>query len=473
MMPAHSQPANDDMPQSIPAEQAIIGAILYDNDLYDIIASTLRPEHFYNPVHETIYGLLAEFIGAGKIADAIMLKDKLSQDQRLQEIGGIEYIADLMMNAASSRNLMGYAQLVRREFQRRKVFDRSKELQEDMLDPDMEDIQATVSNAVSDIDRLIHNRDAGINKSQSSQELADEFLAGLDDITDKRKCDTGFADLDKLLKGLHGERVYIIAGRPAMGKSTVALNIAKNIAKENTGVLFLSLEMGNKDQSPRMIGSIGASMYGPGNFPAVDNLRDEWHKGNKDKIKAAYEAYRRFPIEWEQGQGMNIANIRMTINRAVRKMRKDGHELGCIIIDHVGHIKGNKSGMKIYERMTEVSNELIPLSKVYDCPVLALTQLSRECEKRDDKRPVLSDLRDSGHLEQDAAVVITVYRDYYYAEAEAKACNELTESLQRRLDNQNEIELGVVKNRFGPTGNVRLFTDLSRMLVDNLARDYR
>lgn len=471
LVPIH---ANDYVPESIEAEQVVLGSLLRDNEAFYTVNAILDASYFHNEIHKHIYEIAHSLILSGKTADAITLKNRLSQDGALNDIGGESYISSLLMAGGSISVASAMAELVREMYQRRQVLARTSDLQACMLDIENEGVPAIVSDAIGDIDLLVHEKNAGINRSQSSAELVDHFIAGLDNDTDNRKCDTGFYEIDKALGGLHGERVYILAGRPSMGKSTVALNIIRNVAMSGVGVLFLSLEMGNSDQTPRMFGSIGAKVFGPANFPEVNNLRREWKGGNREQIDRVREIYAQLPVEWEQGFGMSVKNIRMTVNRAVRSMRKRGIKLGLIVIDHIGHIKGSNARSSMYERTSEVSNELIPLSKKYDVPVLALCQLSRKCEERDDKRPRLDDLRESGHIEQDAAVVISVYRDYYYAEREARAKQGEDQDLSNRLiAGKNLVELNILKNRFGQVRNVDLFTDLSRMFIDNMAQDYR
>ena len=464
---------------SLEAEQAILGALLHKNEVYDLISGKLEPEHFYDPIHLDIYETIITPINDGREVNAIYLKNRYSQSSKLKDIGGVDYIA-LLLGAVTGRpelTIGGYAKLVIDMAKRRKA-EYFIDIATHELDDYDKGADSIIEDFIGDADSLLIDKQ-GATKSQSSSELAASFVTRMDNDNELASCYSGFIDLDNRIGGFVAGRVYILAGRPAMGKSTVALNIARNVGSQKKGVVFLSLEMTNDGQSDRMIASIGAKMFGPFKFPSVNQLRHEWRKGNREGIQRAVNEFDAMPIEWEEGVGLSLKNIRVVTNRAIRSIRASGANLDLLIIDHIGHVAGSRRGQSNYEKVTEVSNQLIAIAKQYEVPVLALCQLSRAVEQREDKRPQLSDLRESGHIEQDASVVIGIYRDEYYAEQACKALDYNTddktaESAEERLrQSKNKLELVVLKNRHGNTGTANLFCELSRMLIDNSAQDYR
>ena len=346
---------------------------------------------------------------------------------------------------------------------------------QDKLNDNEQAIDTVLQDYVADIDAVMLDGNKQLTKSETSKQLSDTFIADLNADKEQASCYSGYFNLDQMLGGFVPGRVYIMAGRPSMGKSAVALNIAKNVAMQRKGVVFLSLEMTNSGQSERIISSIGATAYGPQNFPIYSQLRHAWRENkSRDKIQRAADIFAKLPIEWEEGVGLNLNNIKLVTNRAIRSLRASGSDLKLLIIDHIGHVAGTRPGQSNYEKVTEVSNALISIAKQYEVPVLALCQLSRAVEQRDDKRPQLSDLRESGHIEQDASCVIGIYRDFYYAEREARNARGNDNDLTARLtEGQNKLEMIVTKNRHGNIGEVNLYCELSRMFIDNPNQDYR
>lgn len=453
------------------AEQGILGLIMCDGDAIDEITK-LRDVHFYNPVHADIFKVISTLAMTGNEVTPLTVKMRFEQDSRLEGIGGVEYIARLATYRIARATLSGYEDLIIDLYKRRECSERLLDATASLSDID-KDASVIIEDIISDIDAVSADQ-GGSTKSESSETLAKQFLQYIDGQDEAAVCKSGYYDLDRLIGGFAPGRVYVLAGRPSMGKSAAALNIVRNVGSNGGGVVFLSLEMTNAGQSERMVASIGAGTFGPASFPPYSELRSQWRKGNRSMIETACEEMGRMNVEWEEGVGLSLNNIRMVTNRAIRSLRGRGATLDLLVIDHIGHVQGSRKGQSNYEKVTEVSNALIAIAKNYDVPVLALCQLSRAIEQRDDKRPQLSDLRESGHIEQDASVVIGMYRDYYYAEREARAAKGDDQELQSRLlDGQNKLEFLVLKNRHGNIGKVDLYCELSRMFIDNRGNDYR
>jgi replicative DNA helicase len=456
------------------AEQAIIGGLLRDNDYYDVVSNSLAQQHFYNPINSKIYIIISDRLTSGHSVDAIYVKNQLTMLE--VDVDLAEYLSMCVHLFTGDENVVkSYSEIVIDYAKRREADYLTRSLQ-DKLNDNEQAIDTVLQDHVADIDAVMLDGNKQLTKSETSKQLSDTFIADLNADKEQASCYSGYFHLDQMLGGFVPGRVYVMAGRPSMGKSAVALNIAKNVAMQRKGVVFLSLEMTNSGQSERIISSIGATTYGPHNFPIYSQLRHAWRENkSRDKIQRAADTFAKLPIEWEEGVGLNLNNIKLVTNRAIRSLRASGSDLKLLIIDHIGHVAGTRPGQSNYEKVTEVSNALIAIAKQYEVPVLALCQLSRAAEQRDDKRPQLSDLRESGHIEQDASCVIGIYRDYYYAEREARNNSGVVDNdiTARLTEGQNKLEMIVTKNRHGNIGEVNLYCVLSRMFIDNPNQDYR
>ena len=459
----------DTTPHSQEAEAALLGVLLYDNEVYHKISAIVQAKHFYNPVHVRIFDAVARLIETGKLADAIVLKNRFSQDETLVDIGGVEYLALLLDNAPPTSTATEYAKLIFDLAMRRELIRLSDIIKATATDPDSEaDAQAQIIEAESQLYNLaeLGGTQQGFVDFETallaSIEMAsaafsrDGSLSGLS---------TGLTDLDRQLGGLHKSDLIILAGRPSMGKTSLATNIAFHIAKNykkqkdengiektvNGGVVgFFSLEMSSEQLATRLLAEqSGVSSH---------------HIRRGDITAAQYEHIRdsadeiiQTPLHIDDTGGISIGALAA---RARRLKRQRG--LDCIVVDYLQLLTGGAGMNSNTNRVQEVSmitQGLKALAKELDVPVLALAQLSRQVEQRDDKRPQLSDLRESGSIEQDADVVMFVFREEYYlsrtepSEDDVAAHEEWMAKMEK-LHGKAEVIIG--KQRHGPIGTVAL-----------------
>ncbi len=472
-----------DTPHDADAEQAVLGALLYDNEVYHRVSHILKPEHFYIGVNGKIYEAISRLIEYGKLADAIILKNKFSQDQELDDIGGVEYLALLLDNAPPSTTAPEYAKLVYDMAMRREIIRLSDQMKTEAIDPASEDdAQAQITKAESQLFNLaeLGTPQSGFVSFESalvqSIEMAsaafarDGHLSGIS---------TGLIDLDRQLGGLHKSDLIILAGRPSMGKTSLATNIAFHIAKkfrrerddngiektaEGGVVGFFSLEMSSEQLATRLLAEqSGVPSHrirrGDINMEQYEHIRD-----SSDEISA-------IPLHIDDTGGLSIGALSARARRLKRMVGLD-----CIVVDYLQLLTGGGQMNSSTNRVQEVSmitQGLKALAKELDIPVLALAQLSRQVEQRDDKRPQLADLRESGSIEQDADVVMFVFREEYYL-----ARSEPSEGTEEHLKWQEDMEklhgkaeVIVGKQRHGPIGTVKLSFNADLTKFGNLAED--
>lgn len=461
-----------ELPQNIEAEQALIGAILINNKIFEKISEFLKDYHFADSIHGKIYTVCSKLINRGHVADPITLKDYFSQSGELEEIGGHKYLFELTEKSSPAINAEYYGQIIQDKFIRRQLIDVGYEVVNDACVDDLD------SNAFDQIEAAEKHLFEIANESETGsgpQDFATALTASLENIEMAYQKDgnisgvsTGLTDLDGKLGGLNKSDLLILAGRPAMGKTALATNIAFNVAdilsKDETakpkdkGVAFFSLEMSADQLATRILSTqtqIGSHKMRTGNLEATEFTR----------LAAAVRELEQVPLYIDDTPGLTVSAIR---TRCRRLKRNKG--LGCVIIDYIQLIEGSgssrSSGNRVQE-VSEISRGLKMLAKELQVPVIALSQLSRSVESRDDKRPMLSDLRESGSIEQDADIVMFVYRESYYlknSEPQPKP-SEGPDKYQQRLEDwekrwrEKEFvgEVIIEKQRHGPTGAVELY----------------
>lgn len=475
----------DSTPQSQEAEQALIGALLYDNEVYHRISGIVQAKHFYNPIHLRIFDSIAILIERGNLADAIVLKNRFSQDETLVDIGGVEYLALLLDNAPPGSTAPEYAKLIFDMAMRRELIRLGDEIKADATDPDSDDnAQVQITKAESQLYSLaeLGGTQSGFvsfeNALIKSIEMAsaafsrDGHLSGTS---------TGLIDLDRQLGGMHRSDLIILAGRPSMGKTSLATNIAFNIAKaykrekdengidkttEGGVVGFFSLEMSSEQLATRLLAehsTVSSHKIRRGDITAeqYEHIRD-----SADEIS-------RLPLHIDDTGGISIGALSARARRLKRMVGLD-----MIVVDYLQLLTGGAAMNASANRVQEVSmitQGLKALAKELDIPVLALAQLSRQVEQRDDKRPQLSDLRESGSIEQDADVVMFVYREEYYV-ARAEPSEGTEEHLKWQEDMEllhGKAEVIVGKQRHGPIGTIKLSFNPELTKFGNLAQDDR
>ncbi|AKJ29026.1 DNA helicase [Caldimonas brevitalea] len=442
-------------PHSIEAEQSVLGGLLIDNAAWDRAGDMLSDADFYRFEHRLIYAAIAGLINASKPADVITVYEQLQSLGKADECGGLAYLNALAQSVPSAANLGRYAEIVRERAVLRKLVSASDEIATAAFNPQGRPVSAILDEAEGKIFKIgeegsrskqgFHSMDSlVVDLLDRVQELAEN---GAEDVTGVR---TGFFDLDRMTAGLQPGDLIILAARPSMGKTAFALNIGEHVAvSEGLPVVVFSMEMGAAQLALRVVGSLGRIDQ---SHLRTGSLRDdEW-----SRLSEAVEKLRNASIFIDETPGLSPTELRA---RARRQARQCG-QLGLIIIDYLQLMSGNGGGSE-ENRATvigEISRGLKALAKELRCPVIALSQLNRSVETRTDKRPMMSDLRESGAIEQDADVIMFIYRDEYYTK---EACKE---------PGVSEIIIG--KQRNGPVGTVKLAFLKPLTKFENLAPGY-
>lgn len=424
------------LPHDLVAEQSVLGAVFISPDSIITLADVLTPDDFYKPANKIVFKTMLSLLEKGEPIDATTMVSALTNQGDISNIGGINYVVELVNSTPTSKNVEHYAKLVKEKASLRKVI---AELSESLSSAYQGDI--SINEIIEKTEKSIldiSNQNVG-NGFRNVADIIDTHMQ----IVEKRSetdgvvtgLSTGFVGLDKITTGLHEDNLIILAARPAMGKTALALNIAKNIAtKEKKPAIIFSLEMGAEDLIERMIaseGSVPAYHLKTGNLNA-----DEWRRVIQAQ-KNLYDA----PIFVDDTAGIRISEIRSN----ARKLSQEMGGLGVIVIDYLQLITGSK-GENRQQVVSEISRELKILAKDLKVPVIALSQLSRAIEQRQDKRPMLADLRESGSIEQDADIVAFLYREAYYQKEQADS-----------QEANNVTELILEKNRHGSLGTVKLY----------------
>lgn len=423
-------------PHDLVAEQSVLGAVFISPDTIISLADELTPDDFYKSANKIVFKTMLSLLEKGEPIDATTMISALTNQGDISNIGGMTYVVELINSTPTSKNVEHYAKLVKEKATLRKVIaDLSDSLSSAYQgDVSIGDIIAKTEKSLMDIS----NQNAGTGfrnvvdildthmQMVETRSQTDGFVTGLS---------TGFVGLDKITTGLHEGNLIILAARPAMGKTALALNIAKHVATmERKPAVIFSLEMGAEELIERMLASEGMV---PAYHLKTGNLStDEW----KRLVQAQNNLYDA-PIFVDDTAGIRISEIRSN----ARKLVQEIGDLGVIIIDYLQLITGAK-GENRQQIVSEISRELKILAKDLKVPVIALSQLSRAVEQRQDKRPMLADLRESGSIEQDADIVAFLYRDAYYQKEQADS-----------QEANNVTELILEKNRHGSLGTVKLY----------------
>ena len=423
-------------PHDLVAEQSVLGAVFISPKTMASLADELVPDDFYKPANKIVFKTMLSLLEKGEPIDATTMISALTNQGDISTIGGINYVVELVNSTPTSKNVEHYAKLVKEKAMLRKVIaDLSESLSSAYQgDVSIGDIIAKTEKSMLDISN--QNTGTGFRNVADildthmqiveTRSQTDGFVTGLS---------TGFVGLDKITTGLHEGNLIILAARPAMGKTALALNIAKHVATvERKPAVIFSLEMGAEELIERMVASEGMV---PSYHLKTGNLStDEW----KRLVHAQSNLYD-VPIFVDDTAGIRISEIRSK----ARKLSQEMGGLGIIIIDYLQLITGSKRENR-QQIVSEISRELKILAKDLRVPVIALSQLSRSVEQRQDKRPMLSDLRESGSIEQDADIVAFLYRDAYYQKEHADS-----------QEANNVTELILEKNRHGSLGTVKLY----------------
>ena len=447
-------------PSNLEAEQALLGSILVNNDIIDEISTIVNSNIFYDPAHIKIYEVIESLNNKGMIANPITLKNFFEKDKMLNEVGGTEYLVKLTRFSGSSKQAVDYAKIIHEMYLRRELVQISDQLSSDTLNASSQEQNA--ENIIENTEKSLFDLAERGSFSQSFLKFNQALDQTIEMATLAMKSDqgivgvpTGLTDLDEKLGGLHKSDLVILAGRPGMGKTALATNIAYYAAQnlmsrqEKSSIAFFSLEMSSEQLSTRILSEQARIKS--------DDIRRG--KVTESEINRYIETSRNIynlPLYIDETPAITISTLS---NRARRIKRLFG--LNLIVVDYIQLMRApslnNRSDNRVQE-VSEITQGLKALAKELKVPVLALSQLSRAVESRDDKKPQLSDLRESGSIEQDADVVMFVYREAYYLENKQPKLGSIEHAeWQSKMNDVNglaDIILG--KQRHGPTGTVKV-----------------
>ncbi|MGY6703285.1 replicative DNA helicase [Roseinatronobacter sp.] len=455
----------DTMPHNIEAEQQLLGAILVNNDVYDRISTLVKPDHFYDPVHQRIFEIASARILKNALASPVTIKAFMEDDEGLRELGGPAYLARLAAAAISAYAARDYAQMIYELAVRR----------------DLIRLGQDISARASQMDVASEPKEQIIEAEQRLYKLAEQgvaergfqsFLKAVTEAVNVANAayqrdgglagiSTGLIDLDKKLGGLHPSDLIILAGRPSMGKTSLATNIAFNVAKaykrglkpdgsegavEGGVVGFYSLEMSAEQLAARILSEASE-------VPSEQIRRGDMTEEEFRRFVEAAKSLEACPLYIDDTPALPIAQVAARARRLKRT-----HGLDVLMVDYLQLLRGTSKESRVQE-VSEITQGLKAIAKELNIPVIALSQLSRQVESREDKRPQLSDLRESGSIEQDADVVMFVYRDEYYREREKPSDHDLEamakwQEIMETVHGKAECIIG--KQRHGPIGTVEL-----------------
>ena len=424
-------------PHSVEAESSVLGGLLLDNGAWDRVGDLVSDSDYYRAEHQQIHAAIAVLINANKPADVITVFEQLQSQGKADAVGGLAYLNSLAQYVPSAANIRRYAEIVRERAILRKLISVSDEIATQAFNPKGK----AVANILDEAEQKIFNiGEEGSRMKQGFQsmdalvvDLLDRVQDMADNPMDVTGVPTGFIDLDRMTSGLQAGDLVVLAARPSMGKTAFAINIAEHVAlNEGLPVAVFSMEMGAAQLAVRIVGSIGR--INQGHLRTGKLTDDEW-----PRLTEAIERLRTVSLHIDETPGLTPSELRANARRLARQCGK----LGLIVVDYLQLMSGSSSeGDNRATELGEISRGLKMLAKELQCPVIALSQLNRSVEQRTDKRPMMSDLRESGAIEQDADIIMFIYRDEYYTK---DACKE-----------PGVAEIIIGKQRNGPTGTVKL-----------------
>jgi len=470
------------LPHNIEAEQQLLGAILVNNDIYDRISSLVKHDHFYEPVHQRIFEIATARIAKNALASPVTLKAFMEDDEGLKELGGAAYLARLAAAAISAYAARDYAQMIYDLAVRRDLI----RLGQDIA------AQAQKMDVASEPKEQIVEAEQRLYKLAEQGVAERGFQSFLKAVTDAVQManaayqrdgglagiSTGLIDLDKKLGGLHPSDLLILAGRPSMGKTSLATNIAFNIAKayrtgrrpdgtegaiEGGAVGFFSLEMSAEQLAARILSEAAE-------VPSEQIRRGDMSEAEFRRFVEAAKSLESCPLYIDDTPALPISQVAARARRLKRT-----HGLDVLMVDYLQLLRGSSKESRVQE-VSEITQGLKAIAKELNIPVIALSQLSRNVESREDKRPQLSDLRESGSIEQDADVVMFVYRDEYYREREKPGEDELDKmaTWQAKMESvHGKAEVIIGKQRHGPIGTVELSFEGQFTRFGNLVKPWQ
>jgi len=438
-------------PHSIEAEQSLLGGLLLDNAAWDRIGDMVSEADFYRDDHRRIFSHISKLIGHGRPADVVTIFESIEKNNEVEQCGGLAYLGEIANNTPSAANIRRYAEIVRERAVLRKLVTAGDEIAASALNPQGNDAKVLLDRAEA---KIFEIAEAGSRHTQgftAIQPLLGQVMERVQELYDRDNpsditgVPTGFHDLDQKTSGMHGGDMIVVAGRPSMGKTAFALNIAEYVAVHmGLPVAIFSLEMPGTQLAMRLLSSVGR----------IDQHRVRTGRLNDDewqRLTFALGKLHDAPLHIDETGGINVVDLRARARRLYRQCGK----LGLIVIDYLQLMSSTKDGENRATEISEISRSIKALAKELNVPILALSQLNRALESRTDRRPVMSDLRESGAIEQDADSIIFLYRDEVY---------------NNESPDKGKAEIILSKQRNGPIGKVHLAFLGEYTRFENLAR---
>ncbi|MBK7764653.1 MAG: replicative DNA helicase [Sulfuritalea sp.] len=424
-------------PHSIEAEQSLIGGLLIDNAAWDRIGDVVRETDFYRDDHRRIFRHIGKLIQQGRPADVVTVYESIEQSNEVDQTGGLGYLGEIANATPSAANIRRYGEIVRERAILRQLVTVGDEIAGNALNPAGRDVKTLLDDAEQRIFQIAEAGNRSNNGFVAIQPLLGEVVARMETLlardsqSDITGVATGFVDLDRMTSGLQAGDMIVVAGRPSMGKTAFALNIAEHVGVDlRLPVAIFSLEMSGPQIATRFLSSVGRIDQSKLRTGRLTD--DEW-----ERLTVALGKLHEAPIHIDETGAINSTDLRARARRLHRQFGK----LGLIIIDYLQLMSANRDGENRATEISEISRSIKALAKELQVPIVALSQLSRKVEERNDKRPLMSDLRESGAIEQDADIILMMYREEYY-----------------KPDTQDKgtAEVIIGKHRNGPVGKVRL-----------------
>mgnify|MGYP001358695539 CR=1 FL=1 len=424
-------------PHSLESEQSVVGGLLLDNQAWDKIGDVIRADDFYRYDHRVIFEHIAKLIDGSKPADVITVYESLQSSGKAEDVGGLAYLNTLATNTPSAANIRRYAEIVRDRAVLRRLITISDDIATTALNPQGKDTKTILDEAESKIFKIAEDGARGAGGFQDLQPVLSKVVERIDELyhrdstSDITGISTGFVDLDGKTSGLQPGDLIIVAGRPSMGKTAFSLNIGEHVAvEEGHAVAVFSMEMGATQLAMRLLGSVGRLDQ---HRLRTGRLTDEdW-----PRLTYAVEKMQNAQLFIDETPALSSMEVRARCRRLARQCG----QLGLVIIDYLQLMGSSSPGENRATEISEISRSLKGLAKELNCPVIALSQLNRSLEQRPNKRPVMSDLRESGAIEQDADVILFIYRDEVY---------------NPDSPDKGTAEIIIGKQRNGPIGTVRV-----------------
>jgi replicative DNA helicase len=444
-------------PQAIEAEQSILGSMMLDNRVIDEISTEIEPTDFYRPDHQLIFEEIIKLDGLGEAADVVTVSESLSHHGDLDKVGGLAYLGALAKNTPHSGNIKTYARIVRERAILRKLIESSNDIIQKAYNPDGKEPEEVLDFAEQLIFEIANKHGETKKGFQKIDALLNESLDKIEELFNTKATvtgvPTGFADLDKKTTGLQAGDLVIVAGRPSMGKTSFSMNLVEYAAiNGNLPVAVFSMEMPGTQLATRMLASlsrVNSTRLRTGN---LDN--DDW-----PKLTSAMTMLQDKHIYIDDTPALTPLDLR---SRARRLASEHPEGLGLIMIDYLQLMRGSSGSENRTTEISDITRSLKALAKELDCPIVVLSQLNRSLEQRPNKRPIMSDLRESGAIEQDADVIMFIYRHEVY---------------EPETDQKGMAEIIIGKQRNGPIGTVRLaflgeFTRFENYASPDFSGDY-